>query len=309
MRSFVPAVICRIGNWLALALALVGAPGAALAADEGWRLEPDARIEIGVVSAQTTTRDEELVIDGEAITLRGQIGLALNNGTTRLRIEADRIESLRLGEGREDVARDRFTATFETDIAKSWELQLQARHYDDYVSVEAADTDEWNGSVRIGYEPDNRHRVRLTGTWRAREYDTGAGAETTGEGPRVDAQYRRRFGRYHYLTFDLRAENIRSDDPMRGYERESANLSYTHPIGPDLRVRPAIEVIQTRFDGRLTDTGALRRDRLTVPEVEVLWWPGKWRFEAEAKYIFTDSNEARREREGYRLTVSVGYAF
>jgi hypothetical protein len=68
-------------------------------------------------------------------------------------------------------------------------------------------------------------------------------------------------------------------------------------------------VIKTRFDGRLTDDGALRRDRQVVPEVELLWWPGKWRIEAEAKYIFSSSNEAVREREGYRLTLSVGYAF
>ena len=46
-----------------------------------------------------------------------------------------------------------------------------------------------------------------------------------------------------------------------------------------------------------------------VPEVELLWWPGKWRIEAEAKYIFTGSNEPVRERDGYRLTLSLGYAF
>lgn len=74
-------------------------------------------------------------------------------------------------------------------------------------------------------------------------------------------------------------------------------------------MRPAIEVIRTRFDGRFTDTGEQRRDRLVVPEVELLWWPGKWRIEAEAKYILSASNEPVREREGYRLTFSVGYAF
>jgi hypothetical protein len=74
-------------------------------------------------------------------------------------------------------------------------------------------------------------------------------------------------------------------------------------------VRPAAEWITTRFDGRIADDGALRRDRLIVPEVELLWWPGQWRIEAEAKYLFFSSNEAMREREGYRLTLSVGYAF
>ncbi|KPF63931.1 hypothetical protein [Porphyrobacter sp. AAP60] len=293
---------------LAAALALLTAQAAA-AQDGGWRLEPDARIEVQAVSAQTTTRDEDLVIDGEAISLRGQIGLALNSDATRFRLEADRIEVFRLGEGRRDLSRDRFTATVQHDVSKALEVQLQARHYDDVVTVESADTDEWQGSARISFEPTRANRFRLQGTWRDRQYDNGARPATTGEGPRIDAQYRHRFGRYHYLAFDLRTENIRSDDPARGYERDSAGVAYTRPVTKDLRVRPAIEVIKTRFDGRIADNGALRRDRQVVPEVELLWWPGKWRVEAEAKYVFFNSNEATRERQGYRLTLSVGRVF
>lgn len=302
----------RLGNLLvaALALLIIGLGASRAGAQEsGWRLEPDARIEVQTVSAQTTTRDNDLIVDGEAISVRGQVGLALEKRGVRLRVEADRIEVFRLGEGRRNIARDRFTATVQTDIEKDWELQLQARHFDDVVSVESNDTDEWQGSVRIAWEPDRENRVRVQGTWRAREYENGPLAETTGEGPRVDAQYRRRLGRYHYIAFDLRAESIRSDDPRRGYERQSVGASYTRPITPDLRVRPAIEVIQTRFDGRLNPTGERRSDSLVVPEVEVLWWPGQWRIEAEAKYIFAGSNEPIREREGYRLSLSVGYAF
>jgi hypothetical protein len=293
---------------LFLALAVLGASRAA-AQDEGWQLNPDARIEMQTISAQTTTRDDDLVVDGEAISVRGQIGLALEKKGLRLRVEADRIEVFRLGNGRADTARDRFTATAEADLSKDWELQLQARHYDDFVTVESGNTDEWQGSARLTWEPKREHRLRLTGTWRDREYDNGALAETKGDGARVDAQYRRRFGPEHYLAFDLRAESIQSDDPRRGYDRQSVGAAYTRPVAPDLRIRPAIEVIRTEFDGRLTPAGERRRDKLVVPEVELLWWPGKWRVEAEAKYIFTDSNEPVREREGYRLTLSVGYAF
>ncbi|MET4132561.1 hypothetical protein ABIE62_001696 [Porphyrobacter sp. MBR-155] len=295
------------GLMAALFAVLVADP--ASAKDGGWRLEPDARIEVQTVSAETTTRDSDLVVDGEAISVRGQVGVALEKRGVRLRLEADRIEVFRLGEARRNIARDRFTATVQTDIEKDWELQLQARHFDDMVSVESNDTDEWQGSARLTWESDRKHRVRLQGTWREREYENGALAETTGEGPRVDAEYRRRFGRYHYLAFDLRAESIKSDDLRRGFERESAGVAYTRPITPDLRVRPAIEVIRTRFDNRLTDNGEPRRDKLVAPEVELLWWPGKWRIEAEAKYIFAGSNEPAREREGYRLSLSVGYAF
>ena len=41
----------------------------------GWRVDPDARIELGVVSAESTTRDEQLVVDGDAFTVRAQAGL------------------------------------------------------------------------------------------------------------------------------------------------------------------------------------------------------------------------------------------
>ena len=299
----------RARSALMAALFAVLVANPAFAQDGGWRLEPDARIEVQTVSAETTTRDSDLIVDGEAISVRGQVGVALEKRGVRLRLEADRIEVLRLGEARRNIARDRFTATVQTDIEKDWELQLQARHFDDMVSVESNDTDEWQGSARLTWESDRKHRIRLQGTWREREYDNGALAETTGEGPRVDAEYRRRFGRYHYLAFDLRAESIKSDDLRRGFERESAGVAYTRPITPDLRVRPAIEVIRTRFDNRLTDNGEPRRDNLVAPEVELLWWPGKWRIEAEAKYIFAGSNEPARDREGYRLSLSVGYAF
>ncbi len=261
------------------------------------------------VSAQTTTRDDDLVVDGEAISVRAQVGVALNSESTRFRLEADRIQVFRLGAGRRDFSRDRLTATVQHNLTKQLEVQLQARRFDDVISVESADTDEWQGSARLTFEPTPANRFRLQGTWRDREYDNGAAPVTTGEGPRVDAQYRRRFGRYHYLAFDLRSESIRSDDPRRGYERDSAGVAYTHPLARDVRVRPALEIIKTRFDGRRADNGALRRDRQVVPEVEVLWWPGKWRLEAEAKYVFFNSNETRREREGYRLTLSIGYAF
>jgi len=149
-----------LGSLIAIMVAVFAAPQ--LAAQEStWKLEPDARIEVQTVSAQTTTRDDDLVIDGEAINLRGQVGLALNSKTMRFRLEADRIEVLRLGDGRRDIARDRFTGTAEFDLNKKLELQVQARHFDDMVAVEANDTDEWQGSARVTWEPRRAHRFRL----------------------------------------------------------------------------------------------------------------------------------------------------
>ena len=310
MAKFVD--LLRVRYALAAVVSLCAALGfsqAAFAQDSGWQLEPTARIELGAISAQTATRDDQLVIDGDAFTFRGQVGLNLEDENSRFRLEADQIEVVRLGKGRNDTNRTRITAQFDQEFGEDWEVQLRARHFDDVVTPESSDTDEIQGSARVTYEPVREHRFRVRGTWREREFDQGTGGQTTGRGPRIDAQYRHRFGRYHYATFDLRAESIDSDDPRRGFSRQSAKASYTQPITPDLRVRPAIEWLNTDFDERFTEEGEKRSDTLIVPEVEVHWWPGKWRVEAEAKYIFSSSNLPTRDREGYRLTLTVGYVF
>lgn len=295
---------------LVLSIATLGlTPAAAIAQGEGWTLSPSARVEVGIVSAETATRDEQIVVDGDALTFRGQLAFDLEDDDTRFRLEADRIEVVRLGDGRSDSNRDRITAQVDQELSHAWDIQLRGRYYDDLVTAESSDTDELQASVRVTYEPKRAHRVRVRASWREREYDNGTGGEqTTGEGPRVDVQYRHRLGRYHYVTVDARAEEINSDDPQRGYQRQSAKISYTYPLSRDLRVRPAMIYLNTTFDGRLTETGTRRNDELFVPEVELLWWPGQWRIEAEAKYITSSSNLATRNREGYRFTLTVGYA-
>jgi len=308
MRNIEPYVRSRIATGCLSGLALV-APFCAAAQSDGWSLEPDARIELGVASAQSATRDDQIVVDGDGLTARAKIGVDFEDKDTRFRVEADRIEVFRLGKGRRDYNRDRLTALFQQELDDDWDVEFRARYYDDLITAESSDTDEIQGSVRVSFEPTSAHRVRLRGTWREREYDNGSDPQTKGEGPRVDAQYRRRLGRYHYITIDGRAESISSDDDRRGYSRQSIKASYTRPITPDLRVRPAIELLNTRFDGRITDDGERRKDTLVAPEVEVLWWPGKFRVEAEAKYILTDSNDIARDREGYRFTLTVGYVF
>lgn len=265
------------------AAALCAAPAQAVDDENNWKLDLLARVEVGVVTSQSSDSEDELVVSGDGGYLRGAIGLELEDGDTSFRIEADRIQVERFSSatGRPRYDRDRLTASVTQAIGDDWEVELQGRIYDDLVTVESTDTDEVSASLRIEYEPVLAHRFRATVTWRDREYDDGAGpggASSQGDGLRVDLDYRHRLGRYHY-------------------------------VGLDLRVRPAVEVRQTRFDGRLTPAGEVREDTQVVPEVELLWWPGNWRLEAEAKYIFSSSNDPLRDREGYRFSLTLGYVF
>lgn len=296
------------------ALALLVAAPAAAQDGEGWALDPYARAEIGVVFSESEDREEDLIINGDGAYARGQVGLLAGDGVSEFRLEADRIEVRRFGNAtaRDSFNRDRLTAAFSQDIGDDWNVTLQGRIYDDLVTVEASDTDERQVSAQLEYEPVQAHRLRLRGAWRDREYDDGEGPDgtsSTGKGPRVDLEYRHRLGRYHYINVDLRAEEIESDTARRGYTRESVGASYTHPLTSDVRVRPAFEWRHTVFGGRLTPDMERREDTQFVPEVELLWWPGDWRIEAEAKYVFSDSNDPVRDRQGYRFSVSVGRVF
>lgn len=304
---------CRAVPVLLAGMALQ-APAMAQDAEDGWQLDTFARLELGVVFSESEDREDELIINGDGAYLRAQAGVIFGDDTNEVRLEGDRIEVRRFGNatGRDAFNRDRLTAQYTRDLGDGWEVELRGRIYDDLVTIESADTDEKQVSLQVEYEPERANRIRVRGTWRDREYDDGAwpnGASSNGEGWRVDADYRHRLGRYHYINADFRLEDITSDNPLRGYERQSASVSYTRPLTSDLRVRPALELRHTRFDGRLTPELDQRDDTQIVPEVELQWWPDQWRVEAEAKYIFGDSNDPLRDRRGYRFTMSVGYVF
>ena len=301
----------------ALAASLTAPPAGAqdgTAEANRWTLDPYARVELGVVTAESSDREDDLLINSDGAFARGQIGMRIGNDRTEVTLEVDRIEVERFGSatGRPRFNRDRLTASVEQAIGEDWSVRLRARAYDDLVTIESSDTDERQAALRLEYEPVRDHRARVQLTWREREYDDDpavGGSASRGDGWRVDAGYRHRIGRYHYVNANARAERIAADNALRSYERQSVGASYTRPITADLRVRPAAEWRQTRFPGRTTPSGAERRDRQIVPEVEVLWWPGRWRVEAEAKYILSDSNDPVRDRQGYRFSLTVGYVF
>ena len=62
-------------------------------------------------------------------------------------------------------------------------MQLQARHFDDVVTVESGDTDEWQGSARLTWEQTRDHRLGVQGTWRDRETNETDGKATSSSAP------------------------------------------------------------------------------------------------------------------------------
>lgn len=286
-------------------------PAAAAAQDGSWKLDPYGHAEVGVVDGKSQTDDGEFSASGSGLVLRGRVGVTLGDEDTQFSIEADRIEVERNGPRFSDSNRDRLTAQMVQQFNRQVELQVRLRRYDDLVAAEFNNVDATEFSAQVTYEPEQAHRFRLQAGWNERQYDDGSGPGLTGSqghGPEIGGEYRHRLGRYHYLTASARAEFIDSANPDRRYTRQSATASYTLPVTDDLRMRPGVTVRHTRFGGRRL-AGEARTDSYVAPEVEALWWPGKWRIEAEAKYIAAGSNDPVYDREGYRFSISVGYAF
>lgn len=270
--------------------------------------EVDPYLRIGATGvyseAEVSDFDE---IDGSSVRFESEAGVDLDWDDTRVNFEADADYVEFTNEDFTDRWRYRLRAEVEQDLTEALELRLRAEGSWATPSVEYFDVDELELRSRLEWEPVRAHRVRGEFRWRERSYNDGSDA--TGSGPRVDLDYRYRFDAYHYLELETWFEEIDSDDPYRRYNRRAGQVSYTHPLTDDLRVRPALAYRDTDFPDRAADTAPFRQDEEWVPEVEFLWWPGDWRMSAEFQYRWRDSTDLSRDRSGPRVEVKVAYVF
>ena len=299
----------RIVRWC-LALAGLIAPAAAGAQNEAW--EFDGAIE-AIAIASDLDLDQGDGIDSSGVGARARFGATYNaSDRTSLRAEV---------EGRvfefEDTNRDRLDTAIgrlhlDHQLTETLALRLYARRFENISLLEALQADQTSLGGRIQWERGN-HRLRFTGEYRTREYDTRIGGE--GEGGRVAAQYNRRFGAYHWLRFDLAADrNDSEDEPRRSYDRRIARVAYSHPVGKRVRLRPRLEYREWDYDSRIArsePTGALREDSYIAPGVELAWGRATRGVygEFDVEYRIRESNDERFDDNALRAGVRLGYRF
>lgn len=284
-------------------------PVAAFAKDA---LTFDGRVEVRAVQSDLDF-DEGEDIDSSGVGARGDIGAnwqASNKTAVRIAIDAsvfdyndedrDTLESVG---GRLQV-----THTVSDEV----EVRGYVRRVENIAVLEANSADQTSGGVRLQWEKGN-DRLRLTGEYREREYDTTTPAK--GDGYRVTAEYSRRFGSYHWLQFRLRHEDMQSDDAARrSYDRQAARVKYSHPIAKRLRLRPSVEYRQWKYDSRIArgdPDGDLRKDSYFAPAIDLSWGRatrGLYAL-ANAEYRIRTSNDERYDSNAIRVGLRVGYRF
>lgn len=300
-------------KWLATALAFAAIGSPASAQDDAPdRLQFDGLVEIRGVESDLNF-DQGEGIDSSGIGARARLGVNYDlSEKTTVRAEAE----TRIFEFRDDdrdgletfVGRLHVTHQISDEV----EVRAHARRFENIAVLEAFSADQTSLGARLQWQRGN-DRVRVTGEYRERDYDTRISGDSDGFSAGV--QYNRRLGSYHWVRFDLRADQNESiDEPRRSYDRRVARVKYSVPIAKRLRFRPSLEYREWDYDARIArgdPNGDLRRDSFVAPAVELAWGRSSRGLyaTASAQYRFKQSNDERFDDDAIRVGVRVGFRF
>ncbi len=275
-------------------------------------VEFDGLIELRAVESDLDF-DQGEGIDSSGIGARARLGVDFDlSDSTTFRVEAEtRIFEFR-DEDRDglETAIGRLHVT--QKVTDKVEVRAHARRFENIAVLEAFSADQTSVGARIQWR-DGNDRVRVTGEYRERDYDTGIGGDS--DGFSASAQYNRRLGSYHWLRLDLRVDrNDSADDPRRSYDRRVARVKYSLPIAERLRIRPSIEYREWDYPSRIAQgdpDGNLRRDSFVAPAVELAWGRATRGIyaTASAQYRIKQSNDVRFDNDAIRVGVRVGFRF
>ena len=295
-----------------LASLVVGLFSVAPAAAQDSPVEVDALIEArGIVSDLVLDQGEG--IDSSGAGVRGRIGMTYRpSERTQLRAEAEGrvFEFADADRQRLDTVIGRLEIAHQ--LTETIAVEGFARRFENISLLEALSGDQTSLGGRLQWQR-GADRLRATGEYRKREYDTAVGG--AGEGWRAALEYNRRLGSYHYVRFDLAIDRNDSDDePRRSYDRRVASVLYSHPIGRRIRLRPRLEYREWDYDARIArgdPDAALREDSYVAPGIDLAWGRenrgiyGEFDFE----YRFRRSNDERFDDNAARGSVRLGYRF
>ena len=287
---------------LPIALVAILCPANAFAQDIEPALDLSARVSI----VDAPILDDELIADGDALSLRIAPSLVWAGEGYRVRASSSNRFIHYLDDARADRWRHLHRLEAATTASGDTDVLAYAERGTGLATAEFSDTDQWEAGARLEHRIGTDHRLRLGGGWRWRTYDDLE--RSSGEGPEVRAEYRYRFAANHYLGAEIVRESIDSDTERRRFDRTIASLSYTRPVARDLRARPQLSYRAIDYPGRpvapLAD--GVREDRVWLPELTLLYSPGDFTITGEAQYIARSSTDPAYDENGYRLGVEVG---
>lgn len=265
-------------------------------------------VSVSKVLAPATAVDESDDTGGGSSTVvRGSLDYDLDFGATDVSVSYDSAARFYDDNSRADRWSNRWTAGVGSVVSDTVELFGQVAYASNIGTVEASSTDQIESLARLQFSPNRANRLRVFGGYRWRDYDAD---DSDGAGPFYGAEYRYRPKAGHYLTADLRREEIDSDAPRRGYDRTIASLFYQAPLGESLRLSGGVTARWWDFAARLTPNGERLTRRTYTPELELQYAtrPGLL-LRGQLQYSLRNSNDPAFSEDIGRATLTAGYRF
>jgi len=285
------------------------ANGTAFAQDDRERgnRSSDLRGEVSASAIIASDRGDEEDNDRSGARLRAELDYQQDIGRGEIRLGYDSSVYFYEDGDRPDQWTNRLSLAYAVDVAQDLELSAQVSYASNLSTLEFRSADQVETTGTVEYSP-GRHRLRLFGGWRWRDYDDEARSE--GNGAIFGAGYRYRLAQSRFLSAGFRFEDIDSDNPRRGYERTTIEAYYQHPLALRSRLRVGAAARFWDFDGRLTPDGDRRRDSAVIPEIDVLYgFASGFLLQGRLQYGLRSSNDPAFRADDQRAILTAGYKF
>jgi hypothetical protein len=213
------------------------------------------------------------------------------------------------GTERWDRTTHRLRLFHRVELGGPWSMETAVVGATGLVTVEYRLVDQVSVAPQIQYQPSRIHRLRAHMAYRNRWYRDATGS--TAVSPYLGADYRYRWGSWHYADVVYRFEHNRAELPQRNFDRSSYTASYTRPLGPSDRIRLRLIYRDVDFPDRIVstdDTELTRRDDRWVASVFYVHEFTDWlRLDTEYRWAARRSNEAPRDFDSHRLSATLRY--
>jgi hypothetical protein len=195
------------------------------------------------------------------------------------------------------------------DLGGPWSLETAAVGATNLATVEYRLVDQVSIAPQLQYQPSRTHRLRAEAAYRSRWYrdETRSSAAS----PYAGADYRYRWGSWHYADLAYRFEGNRANLTTRSYNRSSYTASYTRPFSQKDRIRLRLIYRDVEFLSRTVNTAdgqEIRRDTRWNPSLfYVREISDAIRLDTEYRWVARSSNDERRNFDSHRISVTLRY--
>lgn len=271
-------------------LTAVGQGGIAIANDDA---KDRVVLDLNVTGVSASTNIDAADEANSGASYRARLGWDRDSGANHIDVDLTTSYFAYEDPDRVDRFNNRLAVGYGRDLSQTVSLSARIDHSTHSVALDSQDVSQTQVRSLLQWD-DRANRVRLIGSWRWREYKTGAGGNANG--PALELEYRRRLPGNARLQLEGRWEKIDTSVASKGYERFTLNAGAVVPLSKKLDLELNTAWKDWTYRDRFVD-GIHRNDRSITPDVGLNYaFARNWQISATAAVQWRTSNDPARDK-------------